>query len=276
MTGTATINDPATEHPSAPTHDLIRMVPVDASELRTEGDGRTLIGYPIVFNQPTMIRSWEGDFVETIAPGAVKKTLRENGANIKVLFNHGGDPQIGNKPLGKPRVQREDKKGLYVEVPLSETSYNADVSTLIRDGAIDGMSFRFSVIQETWNAKPAKSKINPDGLPERVIKELRLMEYGPVTFPAYQATEIGMRGAEAVQAWQQLPDDKRAEVRRILGLDTGTHTDEAAGTGTSNGPVADNDNDEPVTTTRRARTIQQKSFALRTHGVITHEPEEAT
>jgi hypothetical protein len=34
-------------------------------------------------------------------------------------------------------------------------------------------------------------------LPERTIKELRLFEFGPVTFPAYQSATAGVRSSEA-------------------------------------------------------------------------------
>jgi HK97 family phage prohead protease len=244
----------------APRVDLIRMVENDASELRAdEENGRKMVGYPIVFNKKTRIRSWEGDFIEQIAPGALKKTLRENGSNIKVLFNHGMDPAIGNKPLGKPAVQREDDKGLYIEVPLSETSYNEDLITLIRDGAIDGMSFRFSIIQEEWNQKPRKNAANPEGLPERTIKELKLMEYGPVTFPAYEATQVGVRSTHMLDVWQHMSAEDRAEARRLFGLTTGTPDDGAV----------DSESGEPPTGTRRALTSNQKGYALRAHGVCT-------
>jgi hypothetical protein len=38
--------------------------------------------------------------MERFAPGAWTKTIRERAAQIKALFQHGGDPQIGDKPLG--------------------------------------------------------------------------------------------------------------------------------------------------------------------------------
>lgn len=184
-----------------PRDDLIRMVdlPTAQIELRSEDpaeDGRlgTLHGYAAVFNEDTEIDSWEGRFVERIAPGAFKRTLNDNGGKVKVLFNHGFDPSIGDKPLGKPTVQKEDDRGLYVEVPLDDTSYNRDLVASLRSGALDGMSFRFSVTREEWD---------DDGdMPLRTLKELRLFEYGPVTFPAYQATTAGVRGRDAYQAYR--------------------------------------------------------------------------
>ena len=107
--------------------DLIRMTVLEDSQLRMSDDGTTLTGYAALFDTPTVINSWEGHFEERIMPGAFTKTLAERGDKIKVLFNHGFDPTIGDKPLGKPSVMREDSKGLYVEVPLDDTSYNRDL-----------------------------------------------------------------------------------------------------------------------------------------------------
>ena len=90
-----------------PRDDLIRMVdlPTSRIELRAEEESTdglgTLHGYAAVFNEDTVIDSWEGQFVERIAPGAFTKTLEERGDRVKVLFNHGFDPSIGDKPLGK-------------------------------------------------------------------------------------------------------------------------------------------------------------------------------
>lgn len=179
-----------------PKHDLIRMVPSSEAEIRSDDDGNTLIGVPIVFNRFTEINGWEGNFLERIDPGAVTKTLKERGDQIKVLFNHGFDPQIGQKPLGKPSRMDVRDDGLHVEVPLSDTSYNADIKALLRDGALDGMSFRFSVVKEEWEDAPKPSKENPRGLPTRTVKELALREFGPVTFPAYEATTVGVRSAD--------------------------------------------------------------------------------
>jgi hypothetical protein len=195
----------------APRDSLIRKVEPPAVE------GRTMAGYPIVFNRWTTINSWEGQFKERISDTALTKTLNENRNGVKVLFNHGMDPSIGDKPLGRPSVMNADGRGLYAEVPLSETSYNDDLLALMRDGAIDGQSFRFSVVQEEWN-KPSK------GLPERTITELRLFEFGPVTFPAYQATTVGIRSRDRYAGWLGLDEDKRSQIEALMGLATDLRT----------------------------------------------------
>lgn len=151
----------------------------------------TLFGHFTPFNRWTEIDSWfEGHFMERIAPGAFKKTIREQ--TPKVLFQHGGDPAIGDKVLGAPKVLREEAEGPYYEVDLLDTSYNRDLIPGLEAG-LYGASFRMTVLREEWNEEPGVSEGNPLGIPERTIKEVRLHEFGPVTFPAYADATAGVR-----------------------------------------------------------------------------------
>jgi len=187
--------------------DLVRMRPTEAGSLRmAPGDeaGNTLVLEPIVFNRWTEIRNpWEGHFMERIAPSAVTKTLAERGKEVKVLFNHGMDPSIGNKPLGPIESVQADNERVRMAVPLSDTSYNKDLKALLRDGAIDGASFRFDIINYEEERSPERSEHNPEGIPERTVTELRLYEAGPVTFPAYQAATAGIRSREQMEFYER-------------------------------------------------------------------------
>lgn len=173
------------------------------SEMRAAGDdGKTLVGYPIVFDVWTEIGGWEGNFLESLSPTCVTKTLAERSGSVRCLWNHGFDPSIGDKPLGKPAIMKPDGRGLWTETPFIDRPYADDIRELVRTGTIDGMSFRFSVIKETWNDDPGTSDRNPKGIPERTIDELRLFEFGPVTFPAYEATTAGVRALPAYEAYR--------------------------------------------------------------------------
>lgn len=189
-----------------PEPDEVRMVPTGAARLRTEdgdGNGRTLVGYAAVFDSWTEIDSYEGRFMESLDPKAFNRTLKARAGKIKVLFDHGMDPNIGNKPLGRPSVIKPDEFGLWTETPLAATSYNEDLRELVAVGAIDGMSFRMRVKHDEWLDHPAGSAANPNRLPERRIREVELFEFGPVTFPAYEATTAGVRGRDAYVAWRE-------------------------------------------------------------------------
>lgn len=192
-----------TTNGAPPRDDLFRGVFPGDFELRdtTSDEPATLRGHFAVFNEWTEINSvFEGRFLERIAPGAFKKTMDENGQNMRVLFQHGRDPQIGDKVLGTPSVLEEDTVGARYEVPLFDTSYNRDLIPGLKAGAY-GASFRFRVIREEFNSQPDKSDHNPEGIPERTVSEAQVLEFGPVTFPAYSGATASVRS---------LTDDFRA------------------------------------------------------------------
>lgn len=179
-----------------PTDNLVRAwCEPEAVEFRAaaEGDGDTLHGHFAVFNTPTEINSvYEGRFVERVAPGAFADTITRDGDRIRVLYDHGNDPSVGNKPLGEILSLREDKRGAAYEVKLFDAGYVNDLKPAIRSGQL-GASFRFRVDAETWNDTPKRSADNPNGLPERTIEAATVYEFGPVTFPAYPDATAGMR-----------------------------------------------------------------------------------
>jgi len=176
-----------------------------AVEFRAEsssGDGRTLEGYAAVFDTPTRIDSWEGQFDEQIARGAFNRTLS---ARKPVLqFDHGHDARTGSVPIGAIEDIREDARGLFVRAQLFDNAVVEPIRQAIAGGAIDGMSFRFRVNDDQW----VKRKNEVD---LRTIREVELFELGPVVFPAYQATTVGVRSLLA-----GLDDDQRTELVREI------------------------------------------------------------
>jgi HK97 family phage prohead protease len=190
-------------------------------QIRAAEDGGmpTLFGHFAVFNRWTEINSWfEGNFLERIAPGSLRKTISENRDKIKALFQHGQDPQIGDKPLGPISDLREDEQGGYYEVPLLDTAYNRDLIPGLEEAGLYGASFRFEVMREEFDEEPDASEHNPRGLPERTIKEIRLHEFGPVTFPAYAEATSGVRSLTDQFLFEQIARDP-TEARALLGFD---------------------------------------------------------
>ena len=178
-----------------PRRDEFRARPV-GYELRQDGDGMpTLTGHLAVFDEWAEINSMaEGHFLERISPGAFTKTIKENLPRMRCLFNHGKDPVFAEKPLGPITSLTPDDRGLAYEVELLDTSYNRDLVQMLRaNPPVLGSSFRFAVTRETFNRKADKSQHNPRGLPERTVQEVRMSEFGPVTFPAYAGTGAGLR-----------------------------------------------------------------------------------
>lgn len=184
----------ATRSTPPPRDGIVRARP-GAVELRVaeDGDSPTLTGHFAVFNEFTEINSvYEGHFMERIAPGAFSKTLKDQRSDIKVLFQHGHDPHIADKPLGTIKSLEEDEVGVRYDVEMLDTSYNADLLPGLKAG-LYGASFRFRSVREQFDKEPDESEANPDGIPERTIEELQLYEFGPVTFPAYANATAGVR-----------------------------------------------------------------------------------
>lgn len=174
----------------------LQDAPEDRSsvETRDDEDTPTMFGHFSVFDEWTEIDSWfEGRFMERVARGAFKKTFRENRSGIRALFQHGYDPSIGDKPLGPIDDLREDDVGGYYEVPLLDAAYvRQDVLPGLREG-LYGASFKFRTMREEFAEDVEASAHNPSALPERTLKELRVYEFGPVTFPAYEGATAGVR-----------------------------------------------------------------------------------
>jgi hypothetical protein len=148
---------------------------------------------------------YEGQFLERTVPGSGVKTMREQGHNVKIQFDHGHDSAVGSRLLAAPDDLREDADAAVIEGDLFDTSYNRDLLPGLKAGAY-GSSFRFQVVKEEWVDDPGPSDHNPKGLPERTIKEYRLYEAGPVVFGANPAATSGVRSMTD-QFWQ------RAKVR---------------------------------------------------------------
>ena len=126
--------------------------------------------------------------------GRDRDTIRDNRDAMRVLFDHGMDSQIGNKVLGPIETLEEKSDGPHYEVPLFDTSYNRDLLPGLKAG-VYGASMRMRVTADSWDDEPAKSDANPDGIPERTITRMRVLEFGPVTFPANPGASAGVRSA---------------------------------------------------------------------------------
>jgi hypothetical protein len=124
------------------------------------------------------------------------------------------------------------RAGLY-DNPVVEPIRQA-----IEGQSIDGMSIRFQVAREEWRDNQG-AKIKPDELPrllwepgdrgplKRTILEIDpLFELGPVVFPAYDSTSVGVRSLLA-----QLDADDRRLLVRELAADLRRATDDPDLTG---------------------------------------------
>lgn len=200
-----------------PRVDVLRSSPfaVRAAGDGEPADGLTLDGFAAVFKRSTLIDSWEGRFFEQIAPGSMRKSFRE--APPIIQFEHGRHPLIGSLPIAElTRIEEAADPdlapdgGAHVVGRLTDNWLIQPVRDAIANQSVNGMSFRFSVVREKWTDADGKTIRDEDQLREllrrtwyedvpdeelltRTLQELRVPELGPVVFPAYAETSVGVR-----------------------------------------------------------------------------------
>ena len=170
-----------------------RSMKVRELRIKDEGDDSNCIeGYAAVFNEETVIGEW---FREIIRPGAFSRAIKEK-QDVRALFNHSADHVLGRTKSGTLELD-ENKKGLWIEIDPPDTQPARDVLELIRRGDISEMSFAFTVHGpngDEWD----ETEIKKGKLPLRTLVDLDLYDVSPVTFPAYEGTEVGLRSVESI------------------------------------------------------------------------------
>ena len=149
----------------------------------------SFVGYGAVFNQPTQISDWLGEYRETIAPGAFKRALADQ-QSVPLLINH----DAAAIPLARfpgTMTLSEDKRGLRVEASLDPASpAAASAISALRRKDLRAMSFSFRAVQEDWTADYG----------ERTVRAADLYDVAIVTTPAYPGAEAGLRSEDSAQA----------------------------------------------------------------------------
>lgn len=190
-----------------------RRLTVNQFELREgpAGDGMAFSGYAAVFNSD----SEPLPFTERILPGAFKKSLRSKN-NVRMYLNHDSTMLLATTRAKTLRLE-EDERGLKVDADLPDTTVGRDLSTLIKRGDVDSMSFGFSV--------PARGDQWSDDGNVRELKEVKLYEVSVVTgFPAYAATSASVRSVDTLAQRAQVDADKLAVA--ITMLESGSELDD--------------------------------------------------
>jgi HK97 family phage prohead protease len=144
-------------------------------------------GHAAVFDEWAQIGDPSWGFLESVKRGAFRKVLSA-GADVRFLINHEGLP-LARTASGTMKL-KEDARGLLVDAELAPTTLAQDLSVLVERGDVSQMSFGFRV---------GKHEIEEDeetGAVKRTITEFsELYDVSPVTFPAYEGTDAGMRAA---------------------------------------------------------------------------------
>lgn len=170
----------------------LRRVPVAPELVKRDGTLPMIRGYAAVYydaNDPgSEFRLWS-DTVERIKPGAFDRAIRED--DVRGLFNHDGNQVLGRTKSKTMRLSA-DARGLKYEIDPPDTQSARDAVKVLERGDVDGSSFAFLPNKVTWEEQ---RKADGSMLYIRWIDEVRLYDVGPVTFPAYESTESGVRAS---------------------------------------------------------------------------------
>lgn len=156
-------------------------------ETREEDKKERIVGHAAVFNVVAG-NSW---FREKVAPGAFQNTIQQD--DIRALFNHDPNFVLGRNKAGT-LAMREDDKGLLVEIDPPDTQIARDLKVSIERGDITQMSFGFEILMEDREKGEGK---DPDLF---TLREVKLWDVSPVTFPFYSETDVSVHSR---QAWRE-------------------------------------------------------------------------
>tara|TARA_R110000803_G_scaffold97074_1_gene165214 strand:- start:36 stop:1340 length:1305 start_codon:yes stop_codon:yes gene_type:complete len=136
-----------------------------------EQNGNTIRGYAAIYNSDS---EWMGGFYEQIERGAFDSVLDND---VRAYFNHDENLLLGRVSSGTLRIST-DKRGLFYEVDLPNTTYANDLTELMKRGDINQSSFAFLIEKDRWEQR--------DGTTYRIIEKVsRLLDVSPVSQPAY-------------------------------------------------------------------------------------------
>lgn len=153
---------------------------VAAPEYRASDAGNVLVGYAAVFNRFSQNL---GGYVEQIDPVAFNETLAR-GTNVAGLGNHDPNWLLATTDSGSLTLAA-DGTGLGYAMNLDMADPDAvRAARKAETGKLRGSSFSFRVDVggESWSTTES-------GFPMRTLRSVTLFDVGPVTFPAYKATE---------------------------------------------------------------------------------------
>lgn len=182
----------------------LRMLPM--TELRiadSDGGGATIEGHAAVFDSWSETLGGIFPFKEIVRKGAFNESIGKD--DIRALFNHDPNYVLGRNRAGTLELV-EDDIGLRVKIAPPDTSWAKDILTSIRRGDITQMSIGFIVEDDKWSTK--------DRMDVREIRKVQLFDVSPVTFPAYTATDVGVRAMQEYDGYKAEQRSKAEETEK--------------------------------------------------------------
>ena len=157
----------------------VRAIPTEF-KTREEGGELYIEGYFAVFNSVYEIMP---GMSESIAPGAFDNTLA---GDIRALINHDTTLVLG-RTKARTLDLRSDSHGVWGRITVNPNDSDAmNLYERVKRGDVDQSSIGFDILNE-------ETDFRDDGSVHWTIREVKLYEVSPCTFPAYEETNINAR-----------------------------------------------------------------------------------
>jgi len=190
----------------------------DISPIITEENQMIVEGRAVVFNQPTVLFKMDGnEYHEVIEPEALDEADMRD---VVFRYNHNDNLFVMARTRGGSLELTKDADGLLMRAKLFDIQQARDLYTLIKAGAIDKMSFAFTIREESFDKETRTWHVR---------KIDKVFDVAAVDQPAYDATSISARKvleleSERMAALERAVDlERQRERRRTLLLKTMTY-----------------------------------------------------
>ncbi len=168
------------------------MLPMTELRIAENDSGGSVIeGHAAVFDSWSETLGGIFPFKEIVRKGAFNESIGKD--DIRALFNHDPNYVLGRNRAGTLELV-EDEVGLRVRITPPDTTWAKDLQASIRRGDITQMSIGFIVEEDKWSTE--------NGMDTREIHKVQLFDVSPVTFPAYTATDVGVRAMEEYNGYK--------------------------------------------------------------------------
>ncbi len=160
---------------------------VDFRAVKTENEEMVAEGMAILYNEEVVL--WSTDDIEErelILPGAATESLEND--DWRAVWNHRNDIVLGRKSSGTLETE-ENENGVMVKITFPDSEEGRSKFSSIKRGDVNQMSFAFIPI----DFKEEKIVEGEKTIYKTTISKLQVWEVSPVTFPAYENTEISAR-----------------------------------------------------------------------------------
>lgn len=150
-----------------------------------------------------------GWYKEMIVEGAFDEVL---GNDIRCLVNHEDEMILARTKSGTLKVWIDEQGNFRYSYKTPNRSYAHDLEDAIISGDVSQSSFAFTVKEEQWvyASTPGDKDLR------KIIKFEQIYDVSPVTFPAYEDTDVAKRSHQLQEKVQELKVDLSDIESKIL------------------------------------------------------------